>query len=924
MEGATTTRPRATKELERSLGLWSVAAISTSSMLGSGIFVLPGLAVADAGRSAWLSYLLAGVCVLPAALCKAELATAMPTSGGTYVFLDRILGPFAGTVVGAALWLSMLFKSSFALLGFGAYLLAIVHLPARPTAATLLGLIVVLNVLGVRKVGKVQAAVVAVALSVLAVLITMGLGFAPHVGESTPWLEHGALGLVAATSLVFVSYNGVTKVAAIAEEVKDPRRNLPWGILLSLTGMTVVYSLVALTLVKVLPEAELAGDLRPIYTLAQHLGGSWAGAGAAVLGVVTLTAMANSGLLAASRFPFAMSRDGLLPAFLRSVHKGYGTPVASILLTGIAMGLSVAFFDVALLAKLASGLVIVVFMSVNVAVILYRESRVSWYNPGFRAPLYPWLQAFGVLSGLGLLIVLGPVVIAGALMATVPGIALYAFYGKRRVTRQGVIAQRARRTDLLHAPPSPRPGEQVVAGEQVVTDADVVVALYGTERSPEMLVEVGTALADGGRTQVIHLTEVPEQLALDAVEEDDARLRSLRRRIAAMAGERELDVGFRAIASRDLARSVYGVAGDVRCQWLVMESRGRARRTVLAMNPLGWTMNQLDANLAVFRDAGVRYVREILVYAEPGPHDALVVATANHLALLNKAHVTLVRFVPDGAPRTTLQAETDYLGQLAELCSAPVRQEILGGKRLSDAMVRASAAYDLLVMGAPDLTLRRLLGGSAHNRIEQQAACSVLVLRTPRVRTHEALASARSDGHAEQCIVPAYLEPAAVGARLPIARKDALFLHMAEVVASALDDVTVRTVVEALDEREGTQNTSVGMRVALPHATVPAAPRALVGVFTTEAPIDYGGPDGEPVDVFFLTICPPSERHTHLRLLAGISRLVLETDLLVRLRAATTAAEIRHAVHECAAAVDAAHAAGRTKRVSRRSVPNPT
>ena len=110
------------KTLERRLGLGSVIAISIAAMLGSGLFVLPGIAVGYTGPSVWLAYLAAGLCVLPAALSKAELATAMPESGGTYVYIDRTFGPLAGTIAGLGLWLSLLLKSAFALVGFGAYL----------------------------------------------------------------------------------------------------------------------------------------------------------------------------------------------------------------------------------------------------------------------------------------------------------------------------------------------------------------------------------------------------------------------------------------------------------------------------------------------------------------------------------------------------------------------------------------------------------------------------------------------------------------------------------------------------------------------------------------------------------------------------------------------------------------------------------
>ena len=106
------------KKIERSLNLTSVIAISIGGMLGSGIFVLPGLAAAKTGPSVWLAYLIAAICILPAALSKSELATAMPSSGGTYVYIERAFGPIFGTIAGIGLWLSLLLKSSFALVGF--------------------------------------------------------------------------------------------------------------------------------------------------------------------------------------------------------------------------------------------------------------------------------------------------------------------------------------------------------------------------------------------------------------------------------------------------------------------------------------------------------------------------------------------------------------------------------------------------------------------------------------------------------------------------------------------------------------------------------------------------------------------------------------------------------------------------------------
>ncbi|HIF14787.1 MAG TPA: amino acid permease, partial [Bacteroidetes bacterium] len=231
------------KKLERRLSLISVIAISIGGMLGSGIFVLPGLAAAKTGPSVWLAYLLAAVCVLPAALSKSELATAMPSSGGTYVYIERTFGPIFGTISGIGLWFSLLLKSSFALVGFGAYLLVLISFDVNYTkfiALFFLFLIMLLNVFGVKKVGKVQVFIVSFSLLGLIAVFALGVQYIkPDLLE--PAFIHGNIGLISTIAFVYISYAGVTKVAAIAGEIKNPERNIPLAIILSLTIITIIY-----------------------------------------------------------------------------------------------------------------------------------------------------------------------------------------------------------------------------------------------------------------------------------------------------------------------------------------------------------------------------------------------------------------------------------------------------------------------------------------------------------------------------------------------------------------------------------------------------------------------------------------------------------------------------------------------------------
>ena len=398
------------KKFERRLGLGAVVAISLGSMLGSGIFVLPGVGFSLTGPSLYLAYLFSAICILPAAVSKSELATAMPTSGGTYVYLERTFGPLAGTVTGLGLYLSLLLKASFALVGFGAYLDVLANVPIQPTALSLLALIIFINILGVGKVSSFLAFIVLVSvISLLGLSIFSSFEIQPK--NMVPFTPNGSSGLIAATALVFVAFAGVTKVAAIAEEIKDPGRNLPRGILFSLLLVTIIYSGTTFVLAGVLPPSELNGNLRPIYTLADFVGGSTVGIIAAVISVLTMTSMANAGILAASRFPFAMGRDRLLPSLFGHVSQKFMTPIWSIVASGVIVASVITVLNVEKIAKLASAFMIIIYMLENIAVIVLRETRVQWYKPTYKSFAYPVLQVLGILASLVLLFAMGPVVL---------------------------------------------------------------------------------------------------------------------------------------------------------------------------------------------------------------------------------------------------------------------------------------------------------------------------------------------------------------------------------------------------------------------------------------------------------------------------------------------------------------------------------
>ena len=271
------------KKLERSLGLPAVIAISIGGMLGTGIFVLPGIAATKTGASLWLAYLIAAICILPAAYSKSELATAMPSSGGTYVYIERAFGPLFGTISGIGLWLALVLKCAFALVGIGAYVLVVLGMDSavvtKTVALVFLAAVFLLNIVGAKKAGSFQSYAVLVALLVLSALFFFGL---QATDQTTPFFAKlqndiveagGRMDLIFTIAFVYLSYSGVTKVAAIAEEIKNPSKNLPLGMILSLLIITAVYVAISFVLTANVGLQDLNNNYNPIYTLAIDLSG---------------------------------------------------------------------------------------------------------------------------------------------------------------------------------------------------------------------------------------------------------------------------------------------------------------------------------------------------------------------------------------------------------------------------------------------------------------------------------------------------------------------------------------------------------------------------------------------------------------------------------------------------------------------------
>jgi len=422
------------KKLSKDLKLFDVFCIASGAMISSGLFVLPGIAHAQAGPAVVFSYFLAGLLAATGMLSVAEIITAMPKAGGDYFFITRTMGPAAGAVAGLLSWFSLALKASFALVGMSAFLAPLLNVEplivSLPAAVVFTGL----NLAGVHQASRLQSILVVGLLSFMSLYVFLGAR-AINWEYFEPFTPEGWPAVFSTAGLVFVSYGGLLKIASVAEEVKDPGRAIPLGIVSALLVVGLFYVSMVFITSGVLGPSELNNSLTPISDGARAF---WGPTGGVVMGVaagLAFISTANAGMMAASRYLLALSRDELIPALFAKVSPRSGTPYNAVITTGLFV-MGALFLEPRVLIKSASTVLILTFLLSNLCVIVLRESRLLNYRPKFRAPLYPWNQIAGVFGCILLIMEMGMESLLISLVLILGGMTFYWFYGRIKATRE--------------------------------------------------------------------------------------------------------------------------------------------------------------------------------------------------------------------------------------------------------------------------------------------------------------------------------------------------------------------------------------------------------------------------------------------------------------------------------------------------------
>ena len=430
-----------TTELARDMGLMHVTMIGVGAMIGAGIFVLTGLAAGIAGPALLLVFLFNGLVTGLTAMAYAELGSCFPEAGGGYLWVKEALPQPSGFLSGWISWFAHAVACSLYAIAFGTFALDLMNMAgldlahwlpgiggyhSHEVAAKLLAIMIVLlfvyiNYRGAKETGQAETFVTIIKIVVIALFIVFGLAAIFSGKTPEPWqnqfggfFQKGPMGIIIAMGLTFIAFEGYEIIAQCGEEVKNPKRNIPRSIFLSLIIVVPIYLLVAfVALGAVTPEGGMPswmylgqkGEMAMIEAAEHFMMGKLGRIIFLVGGLFSTMSALNATIYSSSRVSFAMGRDHNLPGLFAKIHPKKRTPHLALLFSGALIIFMAALFPIEDIASATDAMFLLLFIFVNLAVINLRKNRPD-LDRGFKVPLFPYIPIIATILNLGLAVFL--------------------------------------------------------------------------------------------------------------------------------------------------------------------------------------------------------------------------------------------------------------------------------------------------------------------------------------------------------------------------------------------------------------------------------------------------------------------------------------------------------------------------------------
>ncbi|SMO69640.1 amino acid permease [Gracilimonas mengyeensis] len=745
-------------DLKRELGFWDALTIGAGTMIGAGIFLLAGVALEMSGPAAIFAYLIAGVVCMITASSAAELATGMPTSGGDYFFVSRSLGPALGAISGVGIWLSLTFAIAFYLYGLGEYLSQ--FLPITAFWGAVIGgiLLTILNVVGAKESGRTQVIVVLVLFVILGSFSFLGV-FHIDSANYDPFMPFGFDSISATTALVFVSFLGFVKIAAVAEEIKDPSKNLPRALIGSVALVTLLYVVIVLVIGGMFEQSTIADVRDPLTTAARTILGSPGAVAIIIAGLLATLSSANASIMASSRINLAMARDRMVPNWLSAIHDKLLTPYRAIILTGVLALFFLLLESLEDLAKIASVLQLYSYAALNIGCVALRVANPDWYKPTYRTPGTPWLQIIAALGCLSIIVYSGPFAQIAVVVLIIASLAWYFVWGRNRVEIDHALPQLAENWKeqgfgALVAAPQKHESEfeewtPAIRALNASEPRKVMAALANPVHEKALLKIaqlIATGDEEGGSVTGLNMVKVPYQTPVSTVEqilEDKEPVRESIKSISeASRAEKQQEVHSESLlattfdsataASHDIFKGLMSETENRKADMMVMGWQGGFSLGRIYNSPVQRIIKNLKADVAVLKDRNLDEIKSVVVPWGGGLHARLGLEIGIRVARAVEADLRVLRLVKPGIDaeeeKEALSQRIRPLTENFDRWEITVKEaEDVTGGMLEDLETHKD---DLIIIGAShEWGIRNVLFGTITDIIADRAPCSVLMVR---------------------------------------------------------------------------------------------------------------------------------------------------------------------------------------------------
>lgn len=730
----------------RDLGFFDASMIGIGAMIGAGIFVLTGIAAGEAGPAAILAFALNGVVTLLTAFCYAELSSAIPEAGGGYSFVKKAFPGPIGFLSGWMLWFAYTVACSLYALGFAGYFWEFFHkyLPELSHSIQALigvqpsiGLVTIaisgsfiwLNAKGTEVTGKAENVITLSKILVLMIFVGYGLAHIADTPERTlasftPFMPKGMSGVLVAMGLTFIAFEGYDLIATVAEEIKDPERNIPKATFVSLGVTIVVYMLILfVSLGAVQPEGMASWEFLGQYqeTAIVKAADSFMPAfGVATIvfgGLLSTMSALNATVLASSRVAFSMARDRWLPVRMAEIHPERRTPHIAIMVTGVILVCVALLLPLQVVGSAASLMFLLTFTLVNLSLVVLRK-RAPEIRRRYRVPLFPWVPLTAAVLNVFLAVYqfnFDPMSWYVALGWILIGLLAYLLYFEKQ---SGEAAPQV--LDAL-------PQEVSRAAYRVL----VPLANPGTV-SALLDISIPIAKAKGGDLIVSTTVEVPIQLPIQEGMKYINHRMPLLRTAQAYAQAKDMNLVSDIRVAHRVEEGILSAAEDEQADLLVIGWKGfTTTRERIFGEIIDRVVNRVRTDTVVVKLQEQHSFDRILLPTTGGPHSEYAAELLEPIVETYGSQVTACYVLPEEADEKMEQDAHSWIDwTLRNASLGNVERRIIRSNSIPAGIAKAGADYDLVVMGAGNTGLfQQLLFGEVPDLVGRYTSTSVMLVK---------------------------------------------------------------------------------------------------------------------------------------------------------------------------------------------------